>query len=83
MSEKLEWVQHDARPMLYAISEAQHTGAFRIHYDDVMYWPSWTPDCSQDLDALKQEAQNIHDEWVRLSFVTNQHNSSLQESSSD
>jgi hypothetical protein len=70
MSEKLEWVYSDVRPMLYAISDAQHTGAFRIAYDDVMYWPSWSPDCSQDLDALKEEAQNIHDEWMKLTTIT-------------
>lgn len=71
MSEKLEWVYNQTLPFLYAVSEAQHTGAFRIHYDDVMYWPSWSPDCSQDLEALKQEAQTIHDEWIKLSVLTN------------
>lgn len=70
MSEKLEWVESNIRPMFYAVSECQPTGAFRIHYDDVMYWPSWSPDCTQDFEALKQEAQNIHDEWVRLSDLT-------------
>jgi len=70
MSKNLEWIQSELRPMLYAISESQHTGAFRIHYDDVMFWPSWSPDCSQDLDHLKQEAQELHDEWVKLSLVS-------------
>lgn len=70
MTDKLEWTHSTVNPMFYAISESQHTGAFRIHYDDVMYWPSWSPDCSQDLESLKEEAQNIHDEWIRLSMLT-------------
>jgi hypothetical protein len=71
MSDKLEWIDSaEYHPLVFALSESQKFGTFRIHRDGLMYWPSWSPDCSQDLDALKQEAQTIHDEWFKLSTLT-------------
>lgn len=67
---KLEWDENPTYRNLYAPSASQLTGVFRIFYDDVMYWPSWSPDCSQDLDALKEEAQQIHDEFTRLTKIS-------------
>lgn len=67
----LQWIENETVPNLYAYSASQPTGVFRIHYDDVMYWPSWSPDCTQDLEALKEEAQQIHDDWIKLSNLTN------------
>ena len=67
----LNWVHHEDHKHVYAVSMSQHTGTFRIFYDDVMYWPSWSPDCTQDIESLKEEAQSIHDQWIRLSTLTN------------
>lgn len=59
---KLEWKERTDHKVFYAESKNSPTGSFRIFYDDVMYWPSWSKDCSQDLEALKKEAQDIHDQ---------------------
>jgi hypothetical protein len=66
----LKWIENPNYKTYIAVSESQINGTLRIFYDDVMYWPSWSPDCTQDLDALKQEAQEIHDQWVRLSMLS-------------
>jgi hypothetical protein len=66
----LNWIHHSDHKHLLAISESQINGTFRIFYDDVMYWPSWSPDCTQDLDSLKKEAQEIHDQWIKLSTLS-------------
>lgn len=65
-SNKLQWSENGATPMLYALSASQPSGAFRIAYDDVMYWPSWSKECTQDVQSLKAEAQSIHDAWMKL-----------------
>lgn len=67
----LEWFLNPGHKQYVAESASQVNGTFRIHYDDVMFWPSWSPDCSDDFNALKQEAQELHDQWVRLSYLTN------------
>ena len=66
----LKWIENPNHKQFVAVSESQLNGTFRVFYDDVMYWPSWSPDCSHDLAALQQEAQEIHDQWVRLSTLT-------------
>lgn len=65
-SNKLQWSENGTTPMLYAPSASQPSGAFRIAYDDVMYWPSWSKSCTQDVQSLKDEAQTIHDAWLKL-----------------
>ena len=60
---KLEWTHHDKLPMYFAKSAASPFGEFRIFYDDIMYWDTFsnlTP--TQDLDRIKEVAQSIHDE---------------------
>lgn len=57
----LEWKSRSDFKMFYAESSVSPSGSFRIFYDDVMYWPSWSADCSQDLESLKSEAQKIHE----------------------
>ena len=59
----LEWKDRADGKMIVAESNAAVSGSFRIHYDDVMYWPSWDKDCTQDLNALKAEAQKLHNEF--------------------
>jgi hypothetical protein len=59
----LEWTHHDKLPMYFAKSAASPFGEFRIFYDDIMYWDTFsnlTP--TQDLDRIKEVAQSIHDE---------------------
>jgi hypothetical protein len=60
----LEWIHHDKLPMYLAKSPAAKAGDFRIFYDDVMYWDSFsglTP--TQDLEAIKAKAQEINDSY--------------------
>ena len=66
----LRWIENPNHKQFVAVSESQLNGTFRVFYDDVMYWPSWSPDCTHDFEALKQEAQDIHDQWIRLSTLT-------------
>lgn len=61
----LEWIHHDKLPMYLANSPAAKSGAFRIFYDDVMYWNNFSDHPpTQDLDGLKQLAQKIHDNFI-------------------
>lgn len=61
----LEWIHHDKLPMYLANSPAAKYGAFRIFYDDVMYWNNFSDHPpTQDLDMLKQLAQQIHDNFI-------------------
>lgn len=60
MSE-LVWQENAKYKQFYAESKTAPYETYRIFYDDVMYWPSWSKDCTQDLDALKAEAQDLHD----------------------
>ncbi len=55
----LVWNEDHQSKLIYA--ETHNSAKFRIFYDDVMYWPSWSKDCTQDLDGLKAEAQELHD----------------------
>jgi hypothetical protein len=60
----LEWQHHDKMPMYIAKSPAAKNGAFRIFYDDIMYWDDFsdlTP--TQDFEAIKQKAQSIEDSY--------------------
>ncbi len=60
----LEWVNHDKLPMLLAKSPAAKSGDFRIFYEDLMYWDTFSGlSPTQDLDAIKQKAQEIHDSY--------------------
>jgi hypothetical protein len=60
----LEWVHHDKLPMYLAKSPAAKSGDFRIFYDDVMYWDAFSGiSPTQDLDAIKACAQEIHDSY--------------------
>lgn len=60
----LEWKWKDGYPMVEAESPAAPGGVFRISYDDVMYWDSFSGiSPTQDLDAIKQAAQEIHDRY--------------------
>ena len=61
----LEWKHAENDKHFYAESNTYPYGKFRIHYDDTMYWPSWSPDCSQDLEMLKMEAQSIHNSFKK------------------
>ena len=61
---QLEWFHHEKLPMYLAKSPAAKAGDFRIFYDDVMYWDTFsglTP--TQDLEAIKRKAQEIHDSY--------------------
>ena len=61
---ELEWEHHDKLPMYLAKSPAAKAGDFRIFYDDMMYWDNfYGMDPTQDLDAIKQKAQEIHDSY--------------------
>ena len=61
---KLEWTHHHTFPMYLAKSPATKTGDFRIFYDDVMYWDNFSGlSPTQDLNAIKQKAQEIHDSY--------------------
>lgn len=57
----LIWEDKAESRMICANSIAAPNSVFRIAYDDVMYWPNWSKDCTQDLESLKAEAQQIHD----------------------
>jgi hypothetical protein len=61
----LEWIHHDKLPMYLARSPAVKSGDFRIFYDDVMYWTNFSDlSPTQDLEMLKQKAQEIHDAYL-------------------
>lgn len=49
--------------MFYAESNASPTGTFRIAYDGKIYWPSWSKDFMHNIEELKKEAQQLHDEY--------------------
>ena len=58
----LEWFHHDKLPMYLAKSPAAKAGDFRIFYDDFMYWDNFSGlSPTQDLEAIKKKAQEIHD----------------------
>lgn len=59
----LEWKEKPENKMIYAESEVMPSKSYRIFYDDVMYWPSWSKDCTQDLDMLKLHAQELENFW--------------------
>ena len=59
---KLEWTHHEKLPMYLARSTVAKGGYFRIFYDDVMYWDNFSGlSPTQDIEAIKQKAQEIHD----------------------
>ena len=61
---ELEWIHHENLPMYLAKSPAAKAGDFRIFYDDTMYWDSFSGiSPTQDLDAIKEIAQKIHDNF--------------------
>lgn len=61
---KLEWIHHHTFPMYLAKSHATKTGDFRIFYDDLFYWDNFSGlSPTQDLDAIKTKAQEIHDSY--------------------
>lgn len=58
----LEWEQHENYPMIVAKSPVGKGGLFRIFYDDTMYWDTFSGvSPTQDLDQIKNRAQQIHD----------------------
>lgn len=60
----LEWTHHDKLPMYLARSPAAKAGDFRIFYDDVMYWDNFSGlSPTQDLESIKERAQDIHDKY--------------------
>jgi hypothetical protein len=60
----LEWYHHLKLPMYLAKSPAAKAGDFRIFYDDVMYWDSFSGlSPTQDLEEIKSKAQEIHDSY--------------------
>lgn len=62
---KLEWQHHDKLPMYLAKSPAAKAGDFRIFYDDTMYWDTFSKiSPTQDLEAIKIVAQQLHDEFI-------------------
>jgi hypothetical protein len=51
--------------MYLAKSPAAKAGDFRIFYDDVMYWDSFSNiSPTQDIEAIKKVAQEIHDKYM-------------------
>jgi hypothetical protein len=59
----LEWQHHEKLPMYFAKSTAKNK-TFCVFYDDIMYWDDFsglTP--TQDLEAIKQKAQEINDSY--------------------
>lgn len=61
---KLEWEHHHKLPMYLAKSPAVKSGDFHIFYDDTMYWDNFSDlSPTQDLDAIKQKAQEIHNSY--------------------
>jgi hypothetical protein len=64
INEMLEWIHHDKLPMYLARSPAAKSGDFRIFYDDVMYWDTFSGlSPTQDFEAIKQKAQEINDSY--------------------
>lgn len=59
----LEWKNIVESRMFYAESNASPTGTFRIAYDGKIYWPSWSKDFMHNIEELKKEAQQLHDEY--------------------
>lgn len=60
----LEWENHNNYPMIVAKSPAGKGGMFRIFYDDIMYWDSFSGmSPTQDITVLKTKAQEIHDSY--------------------
>ena len=61
---QLEWQHHDKLPMYLAKSSAAKAGDFRIFYDDTMYLDTFSGlSPTQDIEAIKQKAQEIHDSY--------------------
>lgn len=59
----LEWKEKPEQKLIYAESIVMPSKSFRIFYDDVMYWPSWSKDCTQDLELLKSQAEDLERFW--------------------
>lgn len=60
----LEWKHHENLSMYKANSPAAKSGEFRIFYDDMMYWDTFSGlSPTQDLNAIKVKAQEIHDSY--------------------
>lgn len=59
----LEWKEKPEQKLIYAESIVMPSKSFRIFYDDVMYWPSWSKDCTQDLESLKAQAEDLERFW--------------------
>lgn len=61
---ELDWEHHEKFPMYLAKSPAAKGGDFRIFYDDTMYWDTFSGlSPTQDLEAIKKKAQEIHDSY--------------------
>jgi hypothetical protein len=59
----LEWTHHEKLPLYMGISPS-YPATFCIFYDDVMYWDDFSGlSPTQDLEAIKQKAQEIHDSY--------------------
>jgi hypothetical protein len=60
---QIEWTHHEKLP-LYMGKSPTYPGTFCIFYDDVMYWDSFSGlSPTQDLEAIKAKAQEIHDSY--------------------
>jgi hypothetical protein len=60
----LQWTYSQSHPSIEAASPAANGGTFRIFYDDVMYWDSFTGmSPTQDLASIQAKAQEIHDSY--------------------
>lgn len=60
----LRWEHHKVLPIYIAKSPAAKYGDFRIFYDDHMYWCNFSDSSPiQDLEVLKNDAQNLHDSF--------------------
>ena len=58
--EILTWSYHKDHKYLKSEKTSKTNDShFRIHYDDVMYWPSWSPSPSNNLTELLDEAQEL------------------------
>lgn len=65
----IEWKEHEKLPMIMGKSQL-YPATFCVFYDDVMYWDSFSGlSPTQDIDAIKEKAQQIHDEWIAQNTV--------------
>lgn len=62
MFNSLKWEYIDG--VLCANSPASVSKTFRIFHDDTFYYGNWTPELTQNLEYLKDDAENLHIDYI-------------------